>query len=98
MFLYVDYFYFGPKTKLSRRGQRQQSPARGRELRGGGRVWCVCVTPACLTGTYSSMCMLLWLLSWEVVLLLLVVGLRPGLGLGRTKAKAENDVFKFCSL
>jgi len=34
-------------------GQRRQSPARGRELREGGRVWCVSVTFACLTGTHS---------------------------------------------
>ena len=41
-FLNLDYFYFSPKTKLSRRGQGRQSPARGRELKKGGRVVCEC--------------------------------------------------------
>ena len=80
------------------RGQRQrrQSPARGRELIElkervvGG--WCVSVTRVFdgyvqyeYESMSMSMCMMyapLALLSWEVVLLLLV-GLRPGLG--RTK-------------
>ena len=56
MFLYLNYFYFSPKIKLSSgRGQRRQSPARGRELREGGRVVCEC-DPRVFDGYVQYVC------------------------------------------
>ena len=92
IFLYVaDYFSAYSKQNLPASPAEARGGKARREARNIGRVvgWCVSVTLACLTGTYSYYSMydydtmyapmLLWLLSWEVVQLRLLVGARPGL-------------------